>query len=278
MNDAAYVDWVDELTRWAVGHSDVVGLVAVGSTAGTDHLPDEFSDHDMFVVTRRGAAAALRGDLGWLPHADRIVMIHAETEHGRGVVYDDGHLVEMAVFDDDEIGLVKLNAYRVLVDLADLEARLALIAERTAAGAAADDPDGSYRFHTFVEQLVVGLNRCARGEVLSANHRIRGDATTALIGLLGEFVPSEHRAHRDNLDPHRRFEQAHPDLAARIAAALESPVPVVATRLLTIAEEQLAGRLAAATRAAFDAVRSVVVTTTGGAHPAESSTPNQRRK
>ena len=262
MNRRAYFAWLDELVGWATAHPTVVGLVAVGSTAATDRQPDEFSDHDLFVVTQRGAATGLRSDLSWLPESQRIVMVHNETEHGRGVVYEDGHLVEVAVFDEDEMGLVNLNAYRVLVDQADLEPRLAAIADRTAAAAVANDADGTYRFQTFIEQLIVGLNRCARGEVLSANQRIRGDAATALVSLLGDQLPSEHRRQLDNLDPHRRFERAHPELGEQVMAALDADLRAAASSMLSIAERHLGGRVAVATPAAFGAVKTVIAATT----------------
>jgi len=75
----------------------VIGLIAVGSTAAVTHHPDEWSDHDVFVVTTAGASAGLLEDPSWLPDAGRIVMWHTETPDGRAAVYDDGHLIELAV-------------------------------------------------------------------------------------------------------------------------------------------------------------------------------------
>ena len=103
MDADAYDDYTRRLVRWAERRSDVLGVVALGSTASTDHRPDRYSDHDLFVVTVNGAAQALRDDVGWLPDAHRIALCHTETRHGRGVVYDDGHLVEIAVFEPGEL-------------------------------------------------------------------------------------------------------------------------------------------------------------------------------
>ena len=61
------------LTEWAEGDPRVLGLVVLGSTAGVGRRPDEWSDHDFFVVSRDGAADELRADRSWLPDADRIV-------------------------------------------------------------------------------------------------------------------------------------------------------------------------------------------------------------
>ena len=82
------------------------------------------SDHDVFVVTTDGVAGPRAYDLSWLPAAERIVLVFPETVHGRGVVYDDGHLVELAVFDNHELELARVNVYRVFLDRAGIADRL----------------------------------------------------------------------------------------------------------------------------------------------------------
>ena len=93
MDAAAYSAFTDALSRRLAGDPRVVGLVALGSMSGDGPAPDDFSDHDFFVLTRSGAQEAFRTDLGWLPGAERAVLVHRETEHGLKVVLDDGQLV-----------------------------------------------------------------------------------------------------------------------------------------------------------------------------------------
>lgn len=100
----------------------MLGLVAVGSMASG---PDPWSDHDFLVIAEPGATEALRTDPTWLPHHERLVLHFRETGHGVKAVYDDGHLVEFAVFAPDEIGLALMNRTRVLLDRADVTARVA---------------------------------------------------------------------------------------------------------------------------------------------------------
>lgn len=104
-----------ELTRWAEDTDDVVGLVGVGSTAGTDRQPDRWSDHDILIVTRPGAAEGLRRSTAWLPDAQRIVLAFDEPDHGLTAIYDDGHLIEAAVAEINDVGWFRADAYRVLV-------------------------------------------------------------------------------------------------------------------------------------------------------------------
>jgi hypothetical protein len=257
MDEVAFEHYTRRLVQWARTRHDVVGVVGLGSTAATTHLPDRYSDHDLFVVTVDGAARGLRDDVGWLPDAERIALCHADTEHGRGVVYDDGHLVEIAVFDLGELDVVRVNAYRVLYDTGGIAERIAALESSTTAWAAGVDPDGSARFAGFVEQVIVGLGRYARGERLSADERIRGQALTHLLGLIRDFVPSERPAAVDNLDPHRRFEQAHPELGRRLGEALEGPLRDLAAVLVEIVERHVAPRLTIETARPLAALRAV---------------------
>ncbi|MDJ0952771.1 MAG: hypothetical protein QNJ81_03755 [Acidimicrobiia bacterium] len=242
--------WVEQLVGWAQGNVDVVGMIGAGSTGDAEREADQFSDHDVLVFTRDGAAAALRSDLSWLPDPERIVYVHVETVHGRGVIYDDGHLFEVAVIDGAELEVIRLNEYSVLVDKAGLASRLETVADRTEAEAQTDDPDGVARYGHFLQDMIVGVNRYARGERLSGNSRIRGRATSNLLSLLGNPA--------DNLDPHRRFEAAHPALARRLDAALDAPLPVTARELAAIAREELPKRLDVATTEILDVLVDLV--------------------
>lgn len=254
-----------ELVAWARGRDDVIGVVGLGSTAGTSREPDEWSDHDVFVVTVDGRAEVLRRDLSWVPYPERHAVRYTETLHGRGVIYDDGHLVELAVFDDSELDPIAVNAFRVLYDRGGLADRLAAMQARTSAQSVTEDSDGAYRVHQLVKHLIVGLSRVARGEVLSGTEQVRGFAVKHLTSLVASFVPAEKPGTLDNLDSLRRFEQAYPAVSARIAAALERSVPQAVEELLALTEQLLAGRAPAATHEAFDAVRHVLARVRGAA-------------
>ena len=52
----------DELVERLAGDERVLGLVFVGSAAERDYAPDEWSDHDFFVITRPGDQEAFRTD------------------------------------------------------------------------------------------------------------------------------------------------------------------------------------------------------------------------
>ena len=255
MNRADYDRFTDHLQVWAEQHPEVLGLVAVGSMAGTARQPDQWSDHDFWVVATDEAAPTIREDRAWLPDADRIVLFFAETEHGRNAVYDDGHLIEQAVFGHSELEVASANDYRVLVDKADIADRMAAIVARTTGRQAEVDPNTT--FGKFAAQLVIGLTRYGRGELLSADVMAKGWALGNLVDLLGRYGEPETPVPLDNLDPRRRFETAFPDLGGRLAAATAAPIPAAATAMLDIAEAHLDG-LAANTPELRTALRRLI--------------------
>jgi hypothetical protein len=81
-----YRAFTHELTERLRADGRAIGLVAVGSMADRDYPPDEWSDHDFFVITPLGGQEELRNDLSWLPYADRVALSFRETEHGLNVI------------------------------------------------------------------------------------------------------------------------------------------------------------------------------------------------
>src|SRR5262249_41721446 len=122
--------------------ADVVGVVLLGSSSGIPPGPDEFSDHDLFVVTRPGAQERFRTDLGWLPDAAEVVLAFRETPHGVKALCATGHLVELAAFDVDELALARVNRYRVALDRADVVTRMERVRAAPRGGPAPPAPPG----------------------------------------------------------------------------------------------------------------------------------------
>lgn len=189
----------------------VLGLVALGSMAERGRTPDAFSDHDFFVIA--GEPETLRATTAWLPDASNIALWFRETAHGCKAVYDDGHLVEYAVFAPDELQLARVNDYRVLLDREHIEQRMAELAARTDA-----PPNPQWLHGMFLSHILVASGRARRGELASARWML-AHAIRFLIQLLG--------GGNDTLDPLRRFdhsaiEQAmHLDPASAARALLD---------------------------------------------------------
>jgi hypothetical protein len=219
----------------------VLGLVAVGSMAEHDYGPDRWSDHDFFVLVQSGEQESFRTNLSWLPRSEEIVFSYRETPHGVKVIYDDAHLIEFAVFDTEELSVARVNRYRVLLDRADVEGRMAGLAEdRRGVLARSEDV---WLFGQFLTNLLVGAARFRRGEQLSGHQFVKSQALGYLLVLLEKHLPSPQRSLLDDLDPSRRFERAYPALGAELHAILTQDSDFCAQLLLRLADRELKTRL-----------------------------------
>ncbi|WP_420642556.1 hypothetical protein [Candidatus Leptofilum sp.] len=235
MNLARYNRFTDELKRKLDGDPRVLGLVALGSMAQLDYQPDEWSDHDFFVITIQGVQEDMRQDLSWLPHADDLVFHFRETEHGVKALYQGGHLLEFAVFNEDELRMARLNRYRVLLDKAELTPRLADLELATQDFVAHGRSDPEKRFAEFLMNIYVGVGRQARGELLSGRQFIKTFALIHLLHMLAEFLPAEEDHLLDNLDPFRRFERVYPATGKELNQILDQDTLKAAESLLLVA-------------------------------------------
>ena len=235
MDIAAYRAVTAHLTAWAASTPEVLALIAQGSMAERSRLPDEWSDHDFWVVAVDGAAEPLRTSTDWLPDPDRIVLHVRETDHGVKVVYDDGHLLEPAIFEVAELAVTRTNEYRVLVDKAGLADQMAAIAAATTEEAAHRQPTDGFLFGQFVTNLLVGVGRWARGEHQSGRVFVKQHAVAHLLELAARHC-SPQAGVADNLDPNRRIEILFPELARKLSAALTEDVPRAAEALLALGE------------------------------------------
>ena len=215
-------------------HPDAIGLVFVGSAAETSRA-DEWSDHDFFVISKVGAGENMRQNLSWLPNFSDISIAVRETDHGLKVVYNDGLVLEFAVFEDPELEIASANAFAVALDKCNLQARMEALAAKSGDRA----PDFKREFELFLCQLLIGVGRARRGEQLIAAQHIRSWAINNLMGLvLLNIEPLEGTAgKRDNLSRHRRFEVRYPEIGERLEQAQQKPLEACARELLHIAIE-----------------------------------------
>jgi hypothetical protein len=233
--------------------ADVLGLVALGSLAEQGEVPDDYSDHDFFVVVPPHVAEWYRAEDLWIPERSDIVLRYRETAHGGKVIFRSGHLLEYAVFTPDELALARVNRYRVLLDRADIGARMAEVAKATAARARREAPDDGWLVGQLLGEALVAALREARGEHTSAAQR-RAQATEHLVRLVARHVPAEGAERLDGLDASRRVERVYPAITARLVAAEGTGLTHVLA-ILEVARSELAPRLPGFPIAALDAVQ-----------------------
>ena len=216
----------------------LLGLVLLGS-ASDDAVArrDEWSDHDFFAVVEAGRAAGLRPDLSWLPDPDRIVLTAREGEIGFAALYDDGHVLEFAVAEVDELAGAVAGDATVVVDDADGSvARLVAQARHRADVADRFDPGNDARL--VLLKLLIGVGRARRGELLNAGELVRIWAVRHLVRTIRGLDGAASGA-RDAIDPVRRFEVDFPDWGERIASAVAADVEAAARAILRLMRERL---------------------------------------
>lgn len=235
MQPSAYKAFTQQLTTSLQQWDNVLGLVLLGSTANVSHAPDEWSDHDFFVITKKGVQEQFRTQYDWLPQADQIVLAVRETQHGLKILYKNGHLLEYAVFDLDEIMLAKGNDYRVVFDKGGVAAAMQQIAT-TSDGPVATAVSVQRDMGMVLCLLVVGAGRVMRGETISGQVFIRTYAVDHLLSALLHVLDASDHTRLDNLDVYRRFESAFPVVGHQINAALNREPVAVALGLLEVFE------------------------------------------
>lgn len=233
----AFEDFLHRLSDVARAAPDVVGLVGFGSTADRTRV-DEWSDHDFAWLTVAGAEDRYRHDLSWLPDHDRIALSVVEGHGGVKVIYDDGHVLEFGIDSFEGFGRWFANRTEVFVDKGGVAEAVAAVAAKRLPG---DDVVPEREMRLFLTQLLIGVGRARRGEVVNGGHMVRSEAVQHLLAVVAaRILPSGDEAARDSLDVRRRLERVHPRIAAAIEDAVRLDPDAAARRLLDVAEAELA--------------------------------------
>ena len=230
-----FADYTSRLIQSAESDSSVLGLVLVGSTAET-HRVDEWSDHDFFLVVANGVGEKYRQDLSWVPDIENAVLHPRETAHGLKIVFADGHVLEFAVFEVEELPLAGINSFAVPVD----KSNIFDVVTKLAAKSKDDRPfNWDEEFELFLSQVLIGVGRFRRGEVLIAGQIIRSHCLNHFLGLVRSVQPpmAGFAGLEDSFNRFRRFDFQYPELALKIEDALQKNVEESAQVLLELAIE-----------------------------------------
>ncbi len=234
MTPEQHAAWLEAALATLSARHDVVGVVAMGSTADATRV-DEWSDHDVAIVVVPGAETRYLGRVDWMPDPDRIVLVLQQHHGGCRAVYDDGHLVEWGIATVESLSTWVADDFSVLLDrggVADVMTRVA------STPLPSNLPDATSDAAMFLTALLHGVGRARRGETLSAGDIIRGDAVHALVRTVRARSNADLSA-LDRLDGLRRVELALPALAAQIASAIAQAPDPAARALLAVADRHV---------------------------------------
>lgn len=223
-----FLDYQAQLLDLVRMRPEVIGLIFVGSAAATERV-DQYSDQDFFLVVKEGTGEGFRQDLSWLPNSSDIALHPRETAHGLKVVYQNGDVLEFAVFEDSELELSAANDYKVVLDRADLTERMAKIAERSIPG----EVSRAQELELFLSLILIGVGRARRGEVLAAEQHIKGYALNHALRLIRLAKPVD-ASKKDSLNAYRRFEFDYPELGRELQDVMLRPTEESAKSLAAL--------------------------------------------
>lgn len=228
-----FLDYQRRLTESAQKDSNVIGLVFAGSAADHSRV-DQYSDQDFFLIVKEGQGEVYRNDLSWLPDFDDIVISPRETAHGLKVVYQNGDLLEFAVFEDSELELGAANDYAVAVDKQDIAERMSKIANHTAPKPA----DRATDWELFLSLILIGVGRARRGEIIAAEQHVKSYALDKALRLIRLAKPVSPNS-ADSFNSYRRFEKDYPALGSAIGDLLLLPTEQAAKSLTVLVADVL---------------------------------------
>lgn len=235
---ASPVDAFDAYTRrlvaWARSDDRVLGVALLGSGVDRSRV-DAWSDHDIAVIAAPEAVDELRTDISWLPDAAELVAVAREWHDGFKGLFSDGRVVEFAVTDPGGFATFPLTTAAIVYDTGVVPAALDTARAVTTVRAV---PVAETAAVVLLVELLVGVGRVRRGEVLSGGDVIRSEAALTLIDLLVAREPGA--VHPDAFDGRRRIESVLPRAAARLASLLAQAPEEAARGLLDLAEEAVA--------------------------------------
>lgn len=228
--------------------SDVLGLMFAGSSANLARA-DKYSDHDFYLIVEDEVAEKYRQELDWLPDSEKILLRPRETKHGLKVMYEDGRLLEFAVFADSELDSQIAPPDRaVAFDRGGITDRIEAIGVKETGAFKLED-----ELALLLTLIHIGLGRARRGEIIAANQHIKSYAVNHLVGIIRNSTGDNSNA--DSLNRYRRFELDRPLEAAAIATALDLPAEQAAAELIEIAGSWIPEELSAR----FNAAKAVIL-------------------
>lgn len=228
------IDRLASLAQALEARHDALALLALGSVGLETARMDAWSDLDFFVLVADGAKARYLHQLDWLAAAHPLVWHFQNTPDGHKALMADGVFCEFAVFETHELRHIPYAPGRFVwrrdgVDEALASPRLSVPTRHNA----------SWLLGEALSNLMVGLQRHARGERLAAMRLVQVYALDRVLELLEQQqpMPDDAGAVRDPFNVERRIE-ARSALAASAlplwAGGYEQTVPAALSLLATL--------------------------------------------
>ncbi len=156
-------DRLAALAQALAARNDALALLALGSVGRETARLDAWSDLDFFVLVADGAKTRYLTQLDWLADAYPLAWHFQNTADGHKALMADGVFCEFAVFETHELSHIPYAPGRFVWRRHGVEESLASPRQNLPA-----KHDASWLLGEALSNLMVGLQRHARGERLAA--------------------------------------------------------------------------------------------------------------
>lgn len=239
MNSIEYQNFLNELISRLQADPFVLGLIALGSTADST-LRDQWSDHDFWIITSSGFQANYLDTFSWLPKADAILFTIRHGKSYRGILYENTHKVEYAVFDPTEAIGGKIERFDVLIDRQSIGSLAESIQRETLKQRelVLSRPD---KLENLCWLLWTACEKSQRREHLSSQRYVQF-AIDVFLDLLLIHHSLNKSEMVDKLDPRRRLEKLNPELGKELRHIVTLDPAEAVVALLYLIEKELKTR------------------------------------
>jgi hypothetical protein len=194
-------DRLRALANVLAARPDALALLALGSVGRDLERLDQWSDLDFFVLVRDDAKWRYIDDLSWLAAVHPVAWHFRNTRDGHKALLADGLFCEFAVFEVNELKDIPYAPGRFVWRRDEVDETLAA-PRRPLPGR----PDVPWLVGEALSNLLVGLQRHARGEKLAAMRMVQVHALDRVLELL-ERAAASSPVQRDPFNVDRRVEQ-----------------------------------------------------------------------
>lgn len=213
---------------------DALALLTLGSVGLETGRLDAWSDLDFFVLVADGAKARYLNHLDWLAAAHPLAWHFQNTVDGHKALMQDGVFCEFAVFEVHELSRIPYAPGRFVWRRSFIEEALASPRQTLPSR-----HDAAWLLGEALSNLIVGLQRHARGERLAAMRLVQVYALDRVLELLEQQQPwpADVRSARDPFNVERRIEARSAALAASLpvwAGGYAQTVPAALSLLATL--------------------------------------------
>jgi hypothetical protein len=189
-----------------------LAFLALGSAAETGRL-DRWSDLDFFAIVEPGSKARFVDQLDWLAGAAPIAWCYRNTVDGWKALFEDGILVEFAIFEPDELAGIPFAPGVVLWHRPGFDISLCQPQSKPPQA----PPGRDWLAGEILSCLFIGLSRWRRGERTAGFRMIQVHAVDHLLDLMGQTDPGDPAVVPDPFNPTRRLEFRWPRASHMVA-------------------------------------------------------------